>query len=359
MIETVDDTAPPGWDARAIDAPGGHVLQGAAWAAHRSEQRWQPRFVTFEDGAVALVLLRRHWPGWSTAYCPRGPGGGGPTTQEVSGARSATRANALASWLRGEGVISLAVDPVLDDDPEHERRMAALGFRAIEEIQASRHRMILRLPPGAGPDEVFAGLARSTRQRIRTAEGSGVIVEPTSAPGDIERFGSILGAVADRKGLSFGDPAALRSWWARLLESDHGVFLAARRAGRLVGGLVLYRHGGHLATAYSADDAAERERSPGTMHLLRWSAIRSALAEGHPVIDLGGVDVAGARRIPSPGEPTHGLYVHKASFGAEWVASAAAHEIVLRPWRRGVVRLGGAARRLRPTRLPRPRRRVG
>ena len=369
MIETIDDTAPPGWDERAVDAPGGHVLQGTAWAAHRAGQRWRPRFVTFEDGGVALVLLRRHWPGWATAYCPRGPGGGpggglggasvagdeaaGPA---VSGTRSAARATALAAWLRDEGIVSLAVDPVLDEDPDFERRLAAFGFRVIEEIQASRHRMILPLPPGATPDGVLAGVARSTRQRVRAAAAAGVVIESTRSLDDLERFASIVGAIADRKHLSFGDLAALQAWWARLLSAGQGEFLVARRERRVVGGLILYRQGGHLATAYSGDDPTEREHTAGTTHLLRWSAIRLAILEGHPLIDLGGVDVPGARRIPEPGEPTHGLYLHKRSFGAQWVASAPAHEVVLRPWRRGVVRLAGAADRLRVARVAlRPR----
>ena len=53
--------------------------------------------------------------------------------------------------------------------------------------------------------------------------------------------------------------------------------------------------------------------------------------DGAPSIDLGGVDVAGARRMPTPGEPQWGMYEHKIGFGARWVESAAAHEIVLRP----------------------------
>jgi hypothetical protein len=56
--------------------------------------------------------------------------------------------------------------------------------------------------------------------------------------------------------------------------------------------------------------------------------------------------VPGARRRPRRGEPCFGLYEHKASFGARWVESAPAHEIVLRPWTyraaaiaRGLIRL--------------------
>jgi lipid II:glycine glycyltransferase (peptidoglycan interpeptide bridge formation enzyme) len=87
-----------------------------------------------------------------------------------------------------------------------------------------------------------------------------------------------------------------------------------------------------------------RKALPGTMHLLRWHVIREALAAGMPSIDLGGVDVRGARHKPEKGDPTFGLWEHKASFGAEWVESAPAHEVVLRPW---VYRAGLAAGRLR------------
>jgi hypothetical protein len=80
------------------------------------------------------------------------------------------------------------------------------------------------------------------------------------------------------------------------------------------------------------------------MHLLRWNFLRSALAAGAPFADLGGVDVAGARRIPQPGEPTYGLYEHKHSLGAVWTESAAAHEIVLRPFWQAVA---GVASRVR------------
>ena len=80
------------------------------------------------------------------------------------------------------------------------------------------------------------------------------------------------------------------------------------------------------------------------MHLLRWTAIQMARDDGAPTIDLGGVDVPGARRLPTPGEPQWGMYEHKVGFGARWVESAGAHEIVLRP---GVYRTDVTLRDLR------------
>ena len=46
-------------------------------------------------------------------------------------------------------------------------------------------------------------------------------------------------------------------------------------------------------------------------------------------MDLGGADVAGARREPREGEPMWGLYQHKRSFGGEWLELTGAHERVL------------------------------
>ena len=92
------------------------------------------------------------------------------------------------------------------------------------------------------------------------------------------------------------------TWWVQALAAGHLVYLEAREGsvdGDVLGGLVLYRHGRRLSTAHSADRAERRHDHPGAMHLLRWRAIELALAERRTEMDLGGVDVAGARRPPS------------------------------------------------------------
>jgi lipid II:glycine glycyltransferase (peptidoglycan interpeptide bridge formation enzyme) len=68
------------------------------------------------------------------------------------------------------------------------------------------------------------------------------------------------------------------------------------------------------------------------MHLVRWHAICDAIDAGVPAIELGGVDLPGRRRPPEPGDPNHGLYQHKASFGATWIERTPARHRVLRPW---------------------------
>jgi lipid II:glycine glycyltransferase (peptidoglycan interpeptide bridge formation enzyme) len=357
-VVVVDElqAAPDEWDRLTVDTPGGHVLQGRTWAEHRRRQGWDPHFVNFSDGRGALLLTRRQppLPGF-VAYAPRGPVAAGDAPERV-----AQRAIALARWCRERQGTILAVDPILAANDAYEARLLAERFRVTEEIQPSRHRLVLRLSgddepaaerpapedPKGAEERVMHGFAKSTRQRIRAAEEAGTeIVEDTRGEW-LAGFGELMDATAVRKSFSFRASRGFLAWWQEVLGARQARFFVALHEGQLLGGLLAYIQGGQYATAFSADRAALRERFPGTMHLLRWTVIRAALAAGVAEIDLGGVDLPGYRRLPRQGDPSWGMYQHKASFGAEWVESAPAHEVVFRPW---IYRAGVAARSIRRT----------
>ncbi len=99
-----------------------------------------------------------------------------------------------------------------------------------------------------------------------------------------------------------------------------------------------------------ATSSSSATRIPGTIHLLLWRALQLAVREGRTELDLGGVDVAGARHEPRAGEPMFGLYEFKRAFGGRWVELSGAHERVLRPGRRraglALQRAARGARRL-------------
>lgn len=366
VAHELEDEELADWDARAVDAPGGHVFQSSAWAAHRAQSGWQPRFLAAGD-ARALALVRP-WPlpGGGSAYLPRGPiGHGTPWTGDGSGVAIGGALASIASLLAAGGVDVVAADAeVAATDEGYRRALADAGFHAIEEIQPSRHRMVIPLPADGDPAPVFGGIAKPTRQRVRRAERDGaVVLRWDAAPGEVDgfvragepadaalgRFFALLRATGDRRGFAFAGPGEFVAWWLRALVAGHLVYLEARDGtadGEVLGGLVLYRHGRRLSTAHSADRADRRHDHPGTMHLLRWRAIELALAERRSEMDLGGVDLAGARRPPLPGEPTFGLYEHKRSFGAQWVELAGAHERVIRPWRYTAGRTAARLRRV-------------
>ena len=340
-VASAADAAPADWDDSVVTPPGGHVLQSRAWAEHRAGQGWQPLFVTFDDGRRALALTRRQspLPGWA-GYAPRGPisGGDGPTA-------TADRATALADWARQEGGRILTVDPELDASPDYDRLVEAHGYKPREEIQASRHRLLVPLPAGSSEDTLLAAMTKSARQRIRAAQAAGTVIEEDAAGDKLPDLARMLGEAGQAKNFSIGRVNPLLAWWRRVLAAGHARFWVARHDGSTVGALLAYAQGGHLATAYSADDRSRRSDLPGSMHLLRWNFLLTAMAQGCPYADLGGVDVAGARRLPAKGEATYGLYEHKHSLGAVWTESAAAHEIVLRPAWQGIANAVSKARR--------------
>ena len=352
-----------GWDARTVEAPGGHVYQSRAWAAHRERSGWQPRFLVDDAGGRALALTRR-WPlvGGGSAYVPRGPG---PVGDATGAEALAARLIAIGDTLAADGIDVVAADPEVPDAATGFRQaIEAAGFHPIEEIQPSRHRISLPLAERT-EDDVFAGISKSTRQRIRKAEDTVEFVARYDArvgpdgPGPgfetlderpeaaLDRFYDILLQTGERLHFTFGPREPFVAWWRAALEAGHLVYLEAwGMRGLPIAGLILYRHGGRLSTVHSGDDPEERNETPGAMHLLRWRAIQLAIREGHSEMDLGGVDVAGARSEPQEGDPLYGLFQHKQSFGGQWLALTGAHERVFDPRGYKIGRLAGRAARL-------------
>ncbi len=332
-------TPPTGWDERAVAVAGGHVMQSATWGEYRAEQGFETHYLTFDDEGVALVLLRRSAgvPGVE-AVVRRGPAHGG-----ASGERSAARAVALTTWARAAGARSLYLDPERPADPGYARAMDRAGFTVTDDLEPSIHVMRRTFEPGLGEADLLRSFSKSTRQRIRAAEAAGTTVTETDDPERMIAFAGLLHERADVVGMRLQAGTGFVEAWRRLIDAGLGRLLLADHEDELVGGLFLFRQGGIWATAYSADKAERRRALPGTMHLVRWSAIRAAHAEGCPAIELGGVDLPGQRTPPGPGDPNRGLYEHKRGFGAEWVEREPARRVVLRPGAERLARIRRAA----------------
>ena len=352
------------WDRRTVLAPGGHAYQSRAWAEQRARLGWQPLHVMIDDDHAALVLLRP-FPlvGGASAYVPRGP----VAAPEGDPGAAAGRVAALGEWLAGRGVDVLATDAEVPAvDPAYGEALRAVGFHPIPEIQPSRHRVSIALAPDGDEDAVHAGLSKSTRQRINAAESEGLVVarydtagwdgdrplfERPSRPLDevLGGFATLLEGTGQRRGFRFGPRQVFLDWWTAAHAAGLVVYLEARDdkdPSRALGGLLLYRHGERLSTVHSADAPGVRDTHPGVMHVLRWRAIQLAVREGRTEMDLGGVDIGPDHKEPAKGDPMAGLYEHKRSFGAEWVAMTGAHERVMRPLRYGAGRLAARASRL-------------
>ena len=141
------------------------------------------------------------------------------------------------------------------------------------------------------------------------------------------------------------------AWWLAALRAGHLLHLEARSADdAYLGGAIFYRHGDRLSYVHAADVVAMRHAEPGAAGLLLWRALQLAVREGRSELDLGGVDVAGARHEPRPGDAMYSLLAFKESFGGRWVELTGAHAQILRPGRAVagtlLARVGHASRRL-------------
>jgi lipid II:glycine glycyltransferase (peptidoglycan interpeptide bridge formation enzyme) len=352
------------WDHRAVRSAGGHVYQSTVWADQRSRLGWTPLYVLLDPDHPALVLTRP-FPivGGASAYVPRGPVVD-PRDPVDGGEAAATRMARLASWLVERGVAVVATDAeVPASDAAYGTTLRRAGFHPIPEIQPSRHRVSLDLAQDTDDSAVLAAFSKSTRQRISAAGRDRILIErhdrggwqghdgsfePPSESSDqaLAAFATLLEGTGERRGFRFGPRQVFLDWWAAALDAGLLVYLDARDAddpARSLGGLVLYRHGNRLSTVHSADAPGTRDTHPGVMHLLRWRAIQLAIREGADEMDLGGVDTGPDHAEPGEGHPMAGLYEHKRSFGARWVAMTGAHELVLR---RSRYALGRVAARL-------------
>ena len=356
-MRPADDADLATWDARAVDGPGGNVYQSQAWARHRARFGWEPRFVVADDDLPVLALARpwRLVSGGSV-YVSRGP--------VPAGDPEATAAQLidLAAWLGEQGFDVVAADAEVPAESGYAARLRSAGFHQIEELQPSRHRMDVALPADGDEEALLKSFSATTRNLVRQAEKQGIVVRsvdrgtppadasaadaspadasPADASTEADRLYALLLDTSRRRGFWLADRAMFRSWTLEALEAGHLFALLVEDGdGRLLAGATFYRHGGRLTYALSGEDAAARKEHPGATRLLLWRAMQIAMAEKRAIMDLGGVDVRGARRRPRPEEPEHGMLTFKESFGATWVELAGAHERVIRPARYAAGRL--------------------
>jgi len=356
------------WDDRTVRPAGGHVLQSRGWAEYRARAGWQPRFLVGSDGGAVLALAKP-WPivGGASAYVSRGP------IPDAAPDVLADRLAGAAAWLFAHGVDVVAADAQVRAETGYGAALVARGFRPIEEIQPSRHRLSVPLGPDVDEEAALRNVSKQTRQRIRQAESAAVEVVrfdraiPDDAPGDgfavpgraveaaLGEFYDLLIATAERRGFEVLSRGRFLDWTTTAYAAGQLLYLEARAprsagggagnagaAGGSLAGLIVYRHGDRLSTFLSGDRDDARDQFPGAFHLLRWRAIQLAIREGRAEMDLDGADVPGARRIPGPGDSAHGLYQHKRSFGAEWVELTGAYERVTRPGRYAAGRMAAA-----------------
>jgi lipid II:glycine glycyltransferase (peptidoglycan interpeptide bridge formation enzyme) len=329
---------PAAWDAFVTANDLGSYLQRTAWARVKASNGWtSARVVAGGPEAIgAQVLLRRPWPlPWAFAYAPRGPVASAWTPETIGAFTGALRSARLGR------VSHVRIDPEVERDgpldPDGSLRgiLAGAGWRPAPAIQPPSTRLIdLR----AGEDALWGDLRKKWRQYVNKARSNGVTV--VELPGDpIEPFYAIYRETAERAGFLIRVEQAYRDVWeAYRPTGDARILFAVDSEGVPQAALFLIRNGARVVEPYggmTGTGAALRAN-----YLLKWEAIRGALAAGAATYDLWGLAHPGIAHF-------------KTGFGGREIRFVGAWDLVLSALGRRVYSAAQTAR------VRRARRRAG
>jgi CelD/BcsL family acetyltransferase involved in cellulose biosynthesis len=214
------------------------------------------------------VVRGRRWISLPyTDYCPRL----GPADPEVQ-IRFETELDAAR---RQAGVRSV------------ELRAAPAGSRTLAVPGGFRH--TLQLDPDV--KATFGSLKPSVRNKVRSAERSGVTVTRGDHEDDLTRtFYALHTATRRRLGVPVQPRRYFSLLWHRLLERELGFLLIARWEGRPVAAAVFLAWNDTVVYKYSASDASALSLRPN--NALLWEAISWACDNGYSTFDFGRTEPA-------------------------------------------------------------------
>ncbi len=338
------------WGAFLSQHHEAHVLQSGEWGELKSAFGWQVVRVgagrSGEDSIVlgAQILFRRLPLGFSLAYIPKGPVGGGTSSDGLSpevGWDWERLWPEVDNICRRRRAVFLKVEPDLWEPAgvsyDAERvphadsatpTVRPSGFRnSPQDIQPAR---TLLVDLTGEEDQVLARMKQKTRYNIRLAQKKGVVVFPSA---DVDTFHRLMVLTGRRDAFGVHSLAYYRR--AYELFHPHGaceLFLAAYQ-GEPLAGLMVFARGSRAWYFYGASADEQRERMPN--YLLQWEAMRWARARGCTTYDLWGVpDVNEENLEANFTRYTGGLwgvYRFKRGFGGHLRRAAGSWDRVYRP----------------------------
>ena len=288
-------TDPAEWEALFSRVEDQHLVQ--SWAYGEAKQAavgWRQRRVVFDTGGwrARRLVFERH--GEPVAVCQL-------LDKSVAGVRWASRLNrgplllgaepgdevvrdvyrALRGrWHHLRGVLVLA--PALAGDAENHRMLAELGYRPRQAKGWRSARVDLR------PDEqqLRESLAPTWRNRLKSAERSGLEVRISTSPEDLEWIIARHVENMNEKRFVGPSPAFIRALYRAAPDGDLLVF-QARLCEEAVGGMIVYRFG-HLGEYYVGWMGREG-RKVNVGNYLFWNVALELKRRGCRWFDLGGM----------------------------------------------------------------------
>jgi lipid II:glycine glycyltransferase (peptidoglycan interpeptide bridge formation enzyme) len=357
-FEVTANYDPQTWDGFVVSREAGHFMQSYAWGAFQREMGWEPRYcVLKEDSRIlaAVLLLTRGLPGIGRVfYAPRGP------AVDYSNA-SATHAllEHLAIYVKDQKGAFLRCDPYWTEAEVNANDTPPPHLTSVPRDWSpwNAPRFVLWLDTRGDEEAVFARLTSRCRNDVRRGYKNGVIFN-LGTEAELEDFYRLMVATGHQKGIAFRE----LDYYRRLLSLASGAakvqLFLGRFEGKVITAGVSVAYGKKAWLLYAASAPAfYKLRANRTQ---QWEMIKWAHALGCSRYDFRGT---ATNDPPSPDDPGYGVYEFKKSFGPEFVRLSTYFDLVQRPLRHRLFRLGEdyalpVAYRVRTWLQERPSRRV-
>lgn len=166
------------------------------------------------------------------------------------------------------------------------QRPEPLGDERLEKYRQARwHSVDLQ----RSTDEIREGLAGTTRNRLRKAEGVGAEVRPARDRDELRQFYLLHLRTRKHKYRLLAQPYRMfEIIWDEFIEAGSGTLLVAMAGGRVVAGTMFLGHQNKLYYKFNASDPAFLPAAPND--LLVWRGIEMAVADGYSMLDFGLTD---------------------------------------------------------------------
>jgi hypothetical protein len=304
------------WDNTVYASPDGWVFGLAAWQRLILDvDRWALRDHSFAlrlDGKITAVMPLQFNPG-SKRMTSSGWGGAGPIVHGDHGDKARDRilgimlkhARQIAAEAGAE-ILDFVISPVTQSSlAEHwgVNPYVLHGFRDVSLVS-----QVIDLTNDEF--ELRAALSDKTKSTMRKAAADRIEVKQVGWRDYLDEYYDVHTETYERTGV----PPHPKEYFAGIAEhiapSSHAVLLAAfDRSGKVIGFNNTARFG--KAAFYHTGCSRQAALANGTNHLLLWSAIMTARAQGCRWFDVGTINPA------SEDPKVRGLTLFKTRFGGE------------------------------------------
>lgn len=310
-IETWTGTAPASWD-ETVCRLGGSVFQSCLWAEFQKKtQNILPIFLLARDtqgverGVAVALFEQSPWPILSiifrsarlTAH---------PVVSNAAPGDIETFMALIEKHLRNLGCSRIVLESFMSGESI---------FLPSTHGYSENSRLEFHLDLTQTPDEIWKGIGKDQRDKIKRLARDGITIEEGKTRNDLQGLEMVREATQAKrtaKGQGYDSKSSASFYedlFDYLVSRGAGRLFLAIEAGDVIAGLLFSTFNGRAYSVFSG--ATDRGYRVGAQSGIFWTAVETFREEGFTFLNRGGVPAS----AETEGHPQHGIYTFKKRLG--------------------------------------------